>query len=156
MRAARSTPTGLFSPGSTAPQPLLISGRLPSRQEIDPWVYPGTIARRVFKGMGTALFRRYLALMIPEVRTMRAAIDRNEPGFPDLLSASSRALREIFEESLGHPPEWARELSFRDYFGIRHRKFSEQLAAILAQSEDRVTIDRRAREVIVNLGGDNN
>lgn len=116
----------------------------------------GTIARRVLKGMGTALFRRYLAGMIPQVREMRAAIDEGQPGFPDLLGASSRMLREIFEESLDGAPEWARELSFHDYFGIRHRKFSEQLAAILAQSEDRVTVDRRAREVVVNFGGDTN
>ncbi len=116
----------------------------------------GTIARRVLKGMGTALFRKYLAGMIPQVREMRAAIDEGQPGFPDLLGASSRMLREIFEESLDGAPEWARELSFHDYFGIRHRKFSEQLAAILAQSEDRVTVDRRAREVVVNFGGDTN
>jgi len=63
-------------------------------------------------------------------------------------------LRQIFEESLGSAPAWARELSFHDYFGIRHRKFSEQLAAILAQSEERVTVNRNVREIQINFGGD--
>ncbi len=116
----------------------------------------GTIARRVLKGMGTALFRAYMQELIPQVRSMRAALDEGQPGFPDLLAASSKTLRELFREHLGAVPEWARELDFHDYFGIRHRKFSEQLAAILAQSEERVTVDRTSREIVVNFGGDTN
>ena len=131
--------------------PCHIDAAIPENRSVT-----GTIARRVLKGMGTALFRRYLAGMFPLVREMRAAIDQGEPGFPDLLEASSRMLRQVFEESLGSAPEWARELSFHDYFGIRHRKFSEQLAAILAQSEERVTVNRGTREIQINFGGDLN
>ena len=65
-------------------------------------------------------------------------------------------LREIFRRHLGSAPGWARELSFHDYFGIRHRKFSEQLGAILLQSEESVTVDRANGEVVVNFGGDTN
>jgi len=116
----------------------------------------GTIARRVLKGLGTALFRVYLLELIPQVRLMRAALDEGQPGFPDLLAASSNILRELFREHLGAAPDWARKLDFHDYFGIRHRKFSEQLAAILAQSEERVTVDRTSGEIVVNFGGDTN
>ncbi len=116
----------------------------------------GTIARRLLKGMGTALFRAYITELIPQVRQMRAALDEGLPGFPDLLAASSQTLREIFRQHLGAAPGWARELSFHDYFGIRHRKFSEQLGAILLQSEERVTVDRTNGEVVVHFGGDTN
>ncbi len=116
----------------------------------------GQIARRVTKEIGTALFRAYLLQMIPKVRAMRASIDEGQPGFPDLLEASSETLRGIFEEYLGATPAWARPLSFHDYFGIRHRKFSEQLATMLAESEDRVVINRKTREISINFGGDTN
>ena len=116
----------------------------------------GQIARRVTKEIGTGLFRAYLQRLMPNMRAMRAAIDEGQPGFPDLLEASSQALREIFEESLGSVPEWARLLSFHDYFGIRHRKFSEQLAVMLAESEERVVVNRKTREISINFGGDTN
>ncbi len=116
----------------------------------------GQIARRVTKQIGTGLFRAYLLRLIPQMRSMRALIDQGQPGFPDLLEASSNNLREIFEESLGGVPPWARRLSFQDYFGIRHRKFSEQLAVMLAESEDRVVVNRKTREISINFGGDTN
>ena len=116
----------------------------------------GQIARRVTKEIGTALFRAYLLRMIPQVRAMRASIDEGQPGFPDLLEASAGTLREIFGEYLGTTPAWARPLTFHDYFGIRHRKFSEQLAAMLAESEERVVVNRKAREISINFGGDTN
>ncbi|MDQ2901315.1 MAG: phospholipase D family protein [Acidobacteriota bacterium] len=116
----------------------------------------GQIARRVTKEIGTALFRAYLLRMIPKVRVMRASIDEGQPGFPDLLEASSETLRGIFEEYLGAAPGWARPLSFHDYFGIRHRKFSEQLATMLAESEDRLVVNRKSREISINFGGDTN
>ena len=108
------------------------------------------------KEIGTGLFRAYLQRLMPNIRAMRAAIDEGQPGFPDLLEASSHALREIFEESLGSIPAWARRLSFHDYFGIRHRKFSEQLAVMLAESEERVVVNRKTREISINFGGDTN
>jgi hypothetical protein len=44
-------------------------------------------------------------------------------------------------------PLWARPLSFSDYFGIRHRRFRDQLADMLADPDERVTINRRAEEI---------
>ena len=116
----------------------------------------GHIARCVTKDIGTALFRAYLLAMIPKVRAMRAAIDAGQPGFPDLFEASSDTLRGIFELALGSSPAWARRLSFQDYFGIRRRKFSEQLSAILAESEGRVVVNRKTSEISINFGGDIN
>ncbi len=116
----------------------------------------GQIARRVTGEIGTGLFRAYLLRLMPQVQTMRAIIDEGRPGFPDLLEASSDILRELFEESLGSVPPWARRLSFHDYFGIRHRKFSEQLSVMLADSEERVLVNRKTREISINFGGDTN
>jgi hypothetical protein len=116
----------------------------------------GQIARRVTKEIGTALFRAYLLRMMPKVQAMRATIDEGHPGFPDLLETSASTLRELFEEFLGSAPPWARPLSFHDFFGIRHRKFSEQLSVMLAESEDRVIVNRKTREITINFGGDTN
>ena len=114
------------------------------------------IARRAQKEIGTALYRAYLLRLIPEVRAMRADIDAEIEQFPDLLARSSEILRDLFAESLGELPAWARSLSFADYFGIRHRKFRDQLADILADADDRITINRRAGEITISFAGDTN
>jgi len=114
------------------------------------------LARRVQKDIGTSLYRAYLSRMIPAVRTMRAEIDAEAEGFPDLLAKSSEILRAILAESLGDLPAWARHLTFEDYFGIRHRRFRDQLESMLANSEDRVTINRKSGELTIAFAGDTN
>jgi hypothetical protein len=87
---------------------------------------------------------------------MRAEIDAEAAQFPDLFVRSSEILGDILGEALGDPPVWARRLSFSDYFGIRHRRFRDQLADMLADAEERVTINRRAGEITISFGGDTN
>ena len=116
----------------------------------------GQMVRRITKEIGTSLYRAYLLRMIPRVREMRAEIDAGKPGFPDLFVASSETLRELFAEALGAVPEWARKLSFEENFGIRHRKFSEQLAQMLSEAEDRISVNRNSGEITINFGGDTN
>ena len=96
------------------------------------------LARRAHKEIGTALYRSYLQRLIPQVRAMRAEAEV----FPDLLARSSAILRAVLEEALGGMPDWARELGFADYFGNRHRRFRDQLEAMLADAEDRVSVTR--------------
>ena len=114
------------------------------------------IARLALREIGTALYRAYLQRLIPEVRAMRAEIDAEAAQFPDLFVRSSEILGDILGEALGDPPVWARRLSFSDYFGIRHRRFRDQLADMLADAEERVTINRRASEITISFGGDTN
>ena len=114
------------------------------------------IARRAQKEIGTALYRAYLQRLIPDVSAKRADIDAEADSFPDLLARSAEILRDLFGEALGTVPEWARPLSFADYFGIRHRRFRDQLADMLADAEERITINRRAGELIISFGGDTN
>ena len=114
------------------------------------------LARRAQKEIGTALYRAYLQRLIPEVRAMRAEIDADAEGFPDLLARSADVLRAVLGEALGELPGWARPLGFADYFGIRHRRFRDQLEAMLADAEERVTVNRRAGELTVSFGGDTN
>jgi hypothetical protein len=114
------------------------------------------LARRAQKQIGTALYRAYLQRLIPEVRAMRAEIDAETESFPDLLARSADVLRAVLTESLGPLPDWARPLGFADYFGIRHRRFRDQLEAIMADAEDRVTVNRRSGELIIGFGGDTN
>ena len=87
---------------------------------------------------------------------MRANIDAEAETFPDLLARSAEILRDLFGEALDEVPEWARPLSFTDYFGIRHRRFRDQLADMLADAEDRITINRRAGELTISFSGDTN
>jgi hypothetical protein len=114
------------------------------------------IARRAQKQIGTALYRAYLQRLLPEVRRMRAAIDAEAEGFPDLLAVSSRILHDLLREAAAVPPAWAKPLGFEDYFGIRHRRFRDQLADILADAEERVTVNRRTGELTVSFAGDTN
>ena len=114
------------------------------------------LARRAQKEIGTALYRAYLQRLIPEVRAMRAEIDADAERFPDLLARSADMLRDVLSEAIGPLPDWARPLGFADYFGIRHRRFRDQLEAIMADAEDRVTVNRRSGEVIIGFGGDTN
>jgi hypothetical protein len=114
------------------------------------------IARLALREIGTALYRAYLQRLIPEIRAMRAEIDAEATQFPDLLARSSEILRDLLGGALGEPPVWARPLGFLDYFGIRHRRFRDQLADMLAEPDERVTVNRRAGEIMISFGGDTN
>ena len=114
------------------------------------------LARRAQREIGTALYRTYLQHLIPKVRRMRAEIDAEAERFPDLLACSAEVLRAVLGEALGELPGWARPLGFADYFGIRHRRFRDQLAAMLADADERVGVNRRAGELTVSFGGDTN
>jgi hypothetical protein len=87
---------------------------------------------------------------------MRAEIDAEAEQFPDLLARSSEILRDVLCQALGDCPAWARSLSFADYFDIRHRRFRDQLADMLADADERITINRRAGELTISFGGDTN
>ena len=114
------------------------------------------VARRAQNEIGTALYRAYLQRLIPVVRAMRAEIDAEPEGFPDLLAGSASVLRGVLVEALGELPDWAKPLTFTDYFGIRHRRFRDQLDEMLRDAEDRVAINRRAGELTISFGGDTN
>jgi hypothetical protein len=114
------------------------------------------IARRAQNEIGTALYRAYLQRLIPAVREMRAEIDADAEGFPDLLACSATLLREVTGSVLGDLPSWARPLTFNDYFGIHHRRFRDQLGEMLRDADDRVAVNRRAGELTVSFGGDTN
>jgi hypothetical protein len=114
------------------------------------------IARRAQKEIGTASYRAYPRRLIPHVSVMRADIDAETETFPDLMARSAEILRDLLGEVLGSAPEWARPLSFTDYFGIRHRRFRDQLADMLADAEERITVNRRTNELTINFGGDIN
>jgi hypothetical protein len=114
------------------------------------------IARRTQKELGTALYRAYLQRLIPAVSAMRAEIDAEAEAFPDLLARSAEILCALLGETLDTVPDWARPLSFTDYFGIRHRRFRDQLADMLADAEERISVNRRAGELTINFGGDTN
>ncbi|HME22718.1 MAG TPA: hypothetical protein VKI44_15525 [Acetobacteraceae bacterium] len=62
----------------------------------------------------------------------------------------------MLSEALGGLPAWARPLSFSDYFGIRHRRFRDQLADMLGDGNDRVEVNRRLGELTIGFGGDTN
>jgi hypothetical protein len=114
------------------------------------------IARRAQNEIGTALYRAYLQHLIPAAREMRAEIDADAETFPDLLACSATLLREVIGSALGNLPDWARPLTFTDYFGIRHRRFRDQLGEMLRHADDRVSVNRRSGELTISFGGDTN
>lgn len=114
------------------------------------------IARRAQREIGTALYRAYLQRLLPEVAAMRAEIDAEAEVFPDLLARSSEILRDLLGEAGGALPAWARPLTFTDYFGIGHRRFRDLLGDMLADAEERVTVNRRSGELAISFGGDTN
>ena len=114
------------------------------------------IARRALRDIGTALYRAYLQRLIPEVAGMRAEIDAEAQEFPDLLVRSTKILGEVLGAALGDRPAWAQPLGFADYFGIRHRRFRDQLADMLADADERIAVNRRAGEITISFGGDTN
>lgn len=91
-----------------------------------------------------------------EERIPRAEIDADAAGFPDLLARSAAVLRAVLGEALGELPTWARPLGFADCFGIRHRRFRDQLEAMLADAEDRVAVNHRVGELTIGFRGDTN
>jgi hypothetical protein len=113
-------------------------------------------ARRAQNEIGTALYRAYLQRLIPEVRAMRAEIGAGAEGFPDLLASSAAVLRGVLGEALGELPEWARPLTYGDYFGIRLRRFRDQLGDMLRDADDRVAVNRAAGDLTISFGGDTN
>ncbi len=54
-----------------------------------------------------SLDRAYLQRLLPAVREMRASIDAEADGFPDLLARSADILRAVLGEALGELPAWA-------------------------------------------------
>ena len=87
---------------------------------------------------------------------MRAEIDAGPEGFPDLLACSAAVLRGVVGAALGELPDWARPLTYGDYFGIRHRRFRDQLGDMLRDADDRVAVNRAAGELTISFGGDTN
>jgi hypothetical protein len=92
-------------------------------------------------------------LMVPLCKDGRLLGDDAEAAqFPDLLARSSEILPDLLGIALGDP----RPLGVSDYFGIRHRRFRDQLTDMLADPDEPATINRRAGEITINFGGDTN
>ncbi len=65
----------------------------------------------------------------------RARSTPRPSSFPDLLARSAdAAARRCSARRSATLPAWARPLGFADYFGIRHRRFRDQLADMLADA----------------------
>ena len=45
------------------------------------------------------------------------------------------------------------DFGFSGYFGIRHRRFRDQLTVMPTDLDERVTINRRAGEITISFGG---
>ena len=94
------------------------------------------------------------------VEVARGVLEAAARGVPfDRIAVAVRAVenyRAVLEEAVGELPAWARPLGFDDYFGIRHRRFRDQLEAMMADAEERVAVNRRAGELTVSFGGDTN
>ena len=124
--------------------PQMLHGVISSRR---PHAFTRTSPRRMPRGRPQGNCRRKDGRLLGG--------DAEAAQFPDLLARSSEILRDLLGIALGDPV-WAWPLGFSDYFGIRHRRFRDQLTDMLADPDERVTINRRAGEITINFGGDTN
>ena len=65
-----------------------------------------------------SLFCEYVRRMLPIVHDMKDRMNKEEKDYsPDILKASSKILKDIFNECSSNIPSYVRELDFNDYFG---------------------------------------
>jgi hypothetical protein len=83
----------------------------------------GRRVKQIKTNLGTALYKDYLARMLPRLRP-----DREEP--LDVLEISSTVLREIISEHAAPSdslPDWCRILTMEEYGRSRHDRVREEL-----------------------------
>lgn len=111
-------------------------------------------ARAALSGIGTALYRTYLDRFTPQLGELMEALARDPHHPPDLLLASSTTLAGILAEALGEAPAWARPVAQDEIERLKDKPLLDQLAEILAQSSERVRINRTTGDLVVDFAGD--
>ena len=105
--------------------------------------------------MGTALYRRYLAHMLPRLDAEAARSAGAEDG-ADALRLSSTTLCEVFAEHLppgtDHLPDWCRQMTLAEYQTRAFERPRRVLDALLA--DERYSAERRPPEQCWTVTGD--
>ena len=111
-------------------------------------------ARAALAGIGTALYRTYLDRLVPELGGLLEALARDPHHPPDLLLVSSTTLGGLLADALGAAPAWARPVAQEEIERLKDKPLLDQLAEILAQSGERVRINRASGDLVVDFAGD--
>lgn len=111
--------------------------------------------RRLQKEIGTALYRQYLTLMLPQVRAMRAEMDHGAgKTIPDIFTLSSRILIKLLEEHDLSQPNWVRSLSYRTYQAMRATQFQRILIEMIGSHPKNITLSRDRRFMHISFAND--
>ena len=111
--------------------------------------------RRLQKEIGTALYRQYLTLMLPQIRAMRIEMDQGAgKTIPDAFAISSRILLSLLEQHVSPRPDWACPLSYRTYQAMRAIQFQRILVEMIGSHPENIILSRDKRFMRVRFGGD--
>jgi hypothetical protein len=119
-----------------------------------PRAMPEAPARAALSGIGTALYRAYLGRLVPQIGGLIEALANDPHHPPDLLMVSSTTLAELLAEALGEASAWARPVAQDEIERLKDKPLLDQLAEILAQSSERVRINRASGDLVVDFAGD--
>ncbi len=111
-------------------------------------------ARAALSGVGTALYRTYLDRLVPQLGDLLEALASDPHHPPDLLRVSSTTLGDILAEALGEAPQWARPVAQDEIERLKDKPLLDLLGEILADSSERVRINRATGDLVVDFGGD--
>ncbi len=111
-------------------------------------------ARAALAGIGTSLYRTFLDRLVPQLGGLSEALARDPHHPPDLLERASATLAGIVAEALGEAPVWARPVAQDEMERLKDKPLLDQLTEILAQSSERVRINRTSGDLIVDFAGD--
>ncbi|NVN38908.1 hypothetical protein HUK81_19040, partial [Komagataeibacter swingsii] len=102
--------------------------------------------RRLQKEIGTALYRQYLTLMLPQIRAMRIEMDQGAgKTIPDAFAISSRILLSLLEQHVSPRPDWACPLSYRTYQAMRAIQFQRILVEMIGSHPENIILSRDKR-----------
>ncbi len=113
-------------------------------------------SRRVnesIRNISTALYREYVARMLPVIEDMESGMKEGIDN-PDIFLESSKVLSAIFAESLeGELPEYIRTLTYDDYFGTQEigREARKKIITAWESEPDSFKVYRRKNKLVYSF-----
>ncbi len=119
-------------------------------------VMQNSTVKKVQKNIGTALYRRYLQMMLERIPELLESMkDDDAESAPDILKLSSEVIYEIFESfSDIEIPEYIRKLNLKDYFDERNTGSNviQIIRTAWENNKSQFVIDSKTNRIKYNTG----
>lgn len=109
--------------------------------------------RAALTGMGTALYRAFLARVWPKLLEAREDIGRDPANPPDVLAIASEDLAALFAEYRGQTP-WAKRITLQDTVALETQPSLDIIHEMLETQPEKTKMDRRRGELSIQFDGD--